>query len=126
MCFRGCACEACETQRQVDRRYSIARVGVENYRSYDSAYRRATRFGITVEQLEGMEASQAGLCAICGQPETTRGAHGKVKSLAVDHCHETGRIRGLLCNNCNRAIGLLGDSVDLLLKAVQYLKGEKP
>lgn len=42
--------------------------------------------------------------------------------LSIDHDHETGKVRGLLCNNCNRAIGLLGDSVSTLLDAVEYLR----
>lgn len=64
------------------------------------------------------------MCAVCQRPESVIDPRkGETKELAVDHCHETGRIRGLLCNNCNRAIGLLGDSVELLLKAVEYLKG---
>jgi hypothetical protein len=124
MCFRGCTCEPCSEQREIDRRYSTGRSADPlTYRSQQALYRRARRRGLTVEQLQALEIAQGSLCAICGQPETALGAHGKVKSLAVDHDHETGRIRGLLCNNCNRAIGLLGDSVELLLKAVEYLKG---
>lgn len=48
--------------------------------------------------------------------------HHKLK-LVVDHCHKTGRIRGLLCHNCNRALGLLQDDVGVLRKAIGYLKG---
>lgn len=124
MCFKGCTCELCVAQRATDRRYNVSRKADPlTYLSQQAVHRRAQRRGLTLEQLLAMEAAQASLCAICHQPETALGAHGKVKSLAVDHCHETGRVRGLLCNNCNRAIGLLGDSVDLLLKAVEYLKG---
>lgn len=47
--------------------------------------------------------------------------HHKMK-LVVDHCHVTGKVRGLLCHNCNRALGLLKDSVDNLSKAIDYLK----
>lgn len=57
---------------------------------------------------------QTGLCAICRQPEVGR-------RLAVDHCHATGRIRGLLCSRCNTALGLLDDSGDRLRKAADYI-----
>jgi hypothetical protein len=60
---------------------------------------------------------QQGLCAICGSPENGRYVH-----LSMDHCHDTGRIRGLLCNNCNRGIGLLKDNPELLRKAASYVE----
>lgn len=64
---------------------------------------------------------QNNLCAICNKPETdTR--HGRIKRLAVDHCHTTLVVRGLLCANCNRAIGLLKDSEKLLSNAINYLR----
>lgn len=83
-------------------------------------------FGITLEQYEQMEAAQGGVCAVCKQPE--REVHprsGKLRNLAVDHNHETGAIRGLLCNACNRGIGLLNDNPDLLETAAKYLKTAK-
>lgn len=60
---------------------------------------------------------QDGVCAICKSPE-----NGRYKHLSVDHCHETGKIRGLLCNNCNRGIGLLKDSPELLKNAIKYVQ----
>lgn len=76
-------------------------------------------FGISVEQYNEMLASQGGVCAICKNPETHQRAG--VWNLSVDHCHETGRVRGLLCNNCNRGIGLLRDSAGLCRAAAEYL-----
>ena len=64
--------------------------------------------------------AQNGVCAICKKPESTA-LRGKTKNLSVDHCHVSGKIRGLLCNRCNRAIGLLGDDVDLIANALSYL-----
>lgn len=70
-----------------------------------------------------MFTEQGGVCAICNQPEThTSSRSRRVKMLAIDHDHKTGHIRGLLCNNCNRAIGLLGDDIETLLNAVEYLR----
>jgi len=61
-------------------------------------------------------------CAICGTDETFYDKNGLKSSLAVDHCHETGKLRGLLCHRCNTGIGSLRDSIDLLLKAIMYLE----
>jgi len=78
------------------------------------------KFGITVEDYDAMYAKQAGVCGICGKPET-RKVKGTLCHLAVDHDHETGKIRGLLCSKCNRGIGLLQDDIQLLSKAVAWL-----
>lgn len=78
-------------------------------------YHLKKKFGITPAEYDALLASQNGGCAICGQQCPTN------RNLAVDHDHETGRIRGLLCNPCNRAVGLLRDDPDLLAKAAQYL-----
>lgn len=72
-------------------------------------------YGITLEQKEAMAESQGGRCKICGVVMTC--AH-------VDHNHETGKIRGLLCYRCNHALGLFKDSVASLEAAVAYLKSE--
>lgn len=72
-------------------------------------------FGITVEYYEKMLRRQKGLCAICKQPERLG------RRLAVDHCHETKKVRGLLCFKCNRALGGFGDSKILLKNAYKYL-----
>jgi len=64
--------------------------------------------------------SQNGLCAICGKPPSRRNV--KEMLLHVDHNHKTGKIRGLLCNSCNRGIGLLGDNPDTLFAAEGYLR----
>jgi hypothetical protein len=84
-------------------------------------------FGISLEQYEQMEAAQGGVCAVCGQPE--REIHprsGKRRNLAVDHDHNTNQIRGLLCNACNRGIGLLNDDPEMLRAAIAYLERQKP
>lgn len=75
-------------------------------------------FGIKYEQYDQMLEEQKGVCAICGCSETKPNA----KYLAVDHNHETGIVRGLLCNNCNRALGLLKDNKEILQNAIKYLE----
>lgn len=78
-------------------------------------------FRMSSEEYVYLLSSQNGLCAICNQPELSI-IRGKLVSLAVDHCHTTGKIRGLLCTKCNRALGLFGDSIELLKKAIAYLE----
>jgi hypothetical protein len=79
------------------------------------------RFGITLSDYERMFEEQNGVCAICEQPEKSHQRDGSPSSLVVDHCHDTKKIRGLLCHHCNRGIGFLQDSSDILLKAAVYL-----
>ncbi len=79
------------------------------------------KFGISVEDYAGMLKKQKGVCAICGQPETMI-RRGRVVQLSIDHCHDSGMIRGLLCNNCNKAIGCVHEDVEILQKAISYLK----
>ncbi len=73
------------------------------------------KFGITPEEYDKMFFSQSGVCLICRKPEK------QSKALAVDHCHITGRVRGLLCSLCNTAIGKLDDNPKLLIRAAEYL-----
>lgn len=83
----------------------------------------SSTYGITQGDYDALLAEQGGVCAICGQDEpAAHGRTGEKFALSVDHCHDTGRVRGLLCQKCNRAIGLLGDDVDLLKKAIYYLE----
>jgi len=70
-------------------------------------------------------ATQDGKCAICGAREGHRSRYGRVCRLAVDHDHRTGKVRGLLCNNCNRGLGRFKDSIENLEAAVRYLKREQ-
>lgn len=77
-------------------------------------------YGMTKEIYENMFTEQNGLCAICGQREPVRG-----RRLSIDHHHGNGIVRGLLCTNCNRALGYFKDDVNILNKAVQYLHTSK-
>lgn len=73
------------------------------------------KYGISVEQYELMVRRQNSVCAICSNPCNRYGR------LCVDHDHATGKIRGLLCNNCNRALGLIHDSLEIAERFVEYL-----
>jgi hypothetical protein len=78
------------------------------------------KYSLTQDQYDAMMAAQNYVCAICHQPEQTK--HKEVsRRLAVDHCHTTGAIRGLLCSHCNHGIGRFHDKIDLLKSAIDYL-----
>ena len=88
-------------------------------KNWVTANRRLKRRGATQQLYDELYEAQHGCCAICSEPEE------KFSWLCIDHDHTTGRIRGLLCPNCNRGIGLLKDSSELLQKAQHYLEFAK-
>lgn len=79
--------------------------------------RRLVKHGLSLEAYDSMLENQGGGCAICGTK--TPGARTGV--FAIDHCHKTGRVRGLLCTNCNNGIGRFHDDPDRLQRAARYL-----
>jgi hypothetical protein len=100
---------------------------------YDRVWRRLTAkelknntlkrtFGITLDQYNSMLEQQRGLCAICFHPEKCKSISGGQKALSVDHCHKSGIVRGLLCDRCNRGMGLLRDDPSVLKNAINYLE----
>jgi len=102
-------CRACDNQA----RRELYRRDVEKSRARSRAASLKAQYGLTPEQHAEMAANGCHICG--GQCPTGR-------RLAVDHCHATGKVRGVLCANCNRALGLFGDNVALMAKAIEYLK----
>lgn len=80
-------------------------------------YSYKKNYGIGVQEYEALLTSQDGKCACCGREANTCG-----RKLFVDHCHDTGRVRGIICNRCNYGIGALGDNIDGVQRAIEYLK----
>ena len=78
-------------------------------------------YGIRLEQYEALAQQQNHVCAICQQPEKSLDKDGGPRKMPVDHCHETGKVRGLLCTPCNRALGMFRDDANLLKRAIEYL-----
>lgn len=70
------------------------------------------RYGITIEEYDALYAKQKGRCGIC---------KSKKRELVIDHCHKSGKVRGLLCRKCNLALGHFDDSLKKLAQAVAYL-----
>lgn len=79
------------------------------------------KYGININKYNLMLAKQDNKCAICSQSEI-RTIKGTISSLAVDHCHKTGKIRQLLCARCNTVLGHTNDSIDILKRAISYLE----
>lgn len=95
----------------------------ENPEKFARSQRNSTlksKYGIDIDEFDEFLARQGGGCAICGSPDA--GVSGKAH-LHVDHNHDTGEVRGLLCQPCNVSLGKMRESPDLLRKAALYLEG---
>ena len=106
-----------EKRKEYMRQYNIAN------RSKRKAVEIKRMYGITLEKYHRMLDAQAGVCAICKQPPSKTNNHAM--SLHIDHCHASGKIRGLLCNKCNSGIGFFQESAELVSKAAKYLKAQE-
>ncbi len=91
----------------------------EEVRRRDRARQRRRAYAISDEFYEDMKARQNNCCDICGKH-----ASENKQALAIDHCHDTGKIRGLLCSTCNLALGYLNDNINLFANAIKYLNKE--
>jgi hypothetical protein len=97
-------------------RIASAKARYEANREDIGRARRQAKYGITDGEYESLSALQSHVCAIC-----SAAPKGRKTRLCIDHCHDSGRIRGLLCDACNRGIGLLGDDPRRLAAALVYL-----
>lgn len=88
-----------------------------------SAWRKRSklkyRYGITDAEFDRLNNLQGGVCAICGKPPE---GGPRTQRLHVDHSHDTGKVRGLICLKCNSALAQFGDSIEGLMRAVDYLR----
>lgn len=78
-------------------------------------WRLKNKYGMTLSQFDSMFELQGRVCALCKSDKSDN------KNFVVDHCHKTGRVRGILCSYCNRALGMLRDDVTILKKAIEYI-----
>lgn len=92
----------------------------EAHRKYQLNWRLQKKFGITIQQRDAMLAAQGGKCKGCGSdtPNWKGDWH-------VDHCHKTNKVRGILCHNCNTALGRVKDSPDVLRNLARYLESNE-
>ncbi|CCF85406.1 endonuclease VII domain-containing protein [Nitrolancea hollandica] len=107
---KTCARKRCEEFRKKNPDYAN-----KYYKKKQRAQQLKKKYGITPDEYKALLVEQRGGCAICGQPPID-------KALAVDHDHETGTVRGLLCAPCNKGIGLLKDRSEVLTAAAEYLR----
>lgn len=113
-------------QRNAEVIRAKARARYQRYKATGFAREQDLRakFGISLAEYDDMFAAQKGRCAICGKPETAK-RNGVVKRLAVDHDHNTGQIRGLLCGRCNPMIGYAQDDPEVLTLGAMYLRRQR-
>jgi translation initiation factor 2 beta subunit (eIF-2beta)/eIF-5 len=136
-----------ERNRDKERERLSKRLSSPEYKEYQRKYREANRdkakqtssswrnnagsdniknsvlksmYGITLDDYNKMSENQLHTCAICKEPETAI-RNGKKQKLAVDHCHKTGKVRGLLCWKCNTTLGRYGDDLYVWENFVIYL-----
>lgn len=113
----GDMCESHSREKRIKRQGTL--------KEYKAAWNRQKKYGITEEEFGIYWVAQKGKCAICEQalrlPLASKGQPLDV--VAVDHDHSTGLVRGLLCNACNKGLGLFKDNPINLQKAKEYLNG---
>ena len=112
-------CITCEKKISLSKYYSCYKGEAHRLSSYK--YTLKTKYNLTVEEYQALQEAAGGKCQICAVQlenifQQIIGVHA-----AVDHCHTTGKVRGLLCRKCNSGIGMLKDDVALLDKALRYL-----
>jgi len=84
------------------------------------------KYKITLKEYQLLSKNQKNRCSICGNKETAiEPRTNKIRGLAVDHNHETGKVRGLLCGKCNRGIGFFQENINFLQKTIDYLKNDR-
>jgi hypothetical protein len=113
-----------KTCKSCQKAYSQSETCIANRREYYQRTKRAhinrnlkKQYGIDHDQYDQMLLDQGGKCAIC--PATEPGGKGRFH---VDHCHTTGRVRKLLCHNCNTMLGLAKEQISTFEQAILYLK----
>lgn len=107
----------CEDKRQTRAEYMREWIKTETGRRWKVAQSIKKRCGLTIDEYDRVYDEQQGKCRICG---VERERYAKDR-LVVDHCHQTGKFRALLCGKCNCAIGMLGEDEAILQNAIAYL-----
>lgn len=110
-------CKRCRAIRQSNRYHGNPDIK-EKAKNISRKCRLLKEYGLSIDDFNKMYGNQNGKCCICSKfVEGTK--------INIDHCHKTGKVRGLLCWNCNMAIGYLKDNIDNLKNAIKYLEETK-
>jgi recombination endonuclease VII len=114
-------CKSCSNKKRNIYLNKAKKANPAKYKDASNISGLKIRYGLDKETYELLLKKQNNLCVICKKPET-RILRGNLTNLSVDHCHETGKIRALLCSKCNTLIGLGNEDVNILQSAIKYLK----
>ena len=118
-------CKKCKNKMKEDRlkdknkrsdKYIIKRAKISR------KTRLRVKYNMTIEEYDNLLLLQNNVCKICFKEETAVNFKGNIQMLSVDHCHTTGKVRGLLCSNCNTGLGMFKDNPEYLENAIKYLK----
>jgi len=108
--YRRPTCKSCVNKESI----AWSKANKDKVKEHRRKGKLKQKYGISLEQFEEMKNKQNNKCAICNEKHIRR-------PLNVDHCHATGKVRGLLCDKCNMALGLLKDSKQLIESLKRYL-----
>lgn len=114
---RSPVCKLCLAEYAKDYRQK----NVSQVRENERRSKMKRLYGVTPEEYDAMLVAQGHRCGICKSTEPGV----RIKYFSVDHCHTTGKVRGLLCEKCNRGVGHFSDNTEYLKRAIKYLKGTK-
>lgn len=105
-----CKVDGCDNSTETTRG-KICRPCEEYYKKYK----------LRTPEVNDLYDKANGICSICLTKMEKVGAKGNARAMVVDHCHDTGKVRGVICSQCNRAMGMFGDDKDKLLRAIVHL-----
>jgi hypothetical protein len=124
---KKCCNKVVKKYAQTEKGKAVHRLALKKYRQSrkgkhaDREDKLKRRFGLTLKDYDQMLEAQDGVCAVCGNPETYK-QNGICVRLSIDHNHNTGLVRGLLCRACNVVLGLIDENKERLLELALYLE----
>ena len=113
---KGSYCVTCQRTMPKSHPIGILNKNWKGGQKVSELKKQAAQYGLTVDDYNQMFAEQKGCCKICHKHQSEF-----KERLSIDHCHTSGKVRGLLCNKCNRGLGFFDDSIALIQSALTYL-----
>lgn len=123
--YKSSICKSCKSKKK-DEKMKNPTNRTESYiimkEKINHKSKLSIKYGLTIEDYNRMLEEQNHVCKICKNSETKLNSKGTLQKLSVDHCHDSLKIRGLLCQKCNTGIGMFKDNIDYLKQAILYLE----